>query len=153
MASLSSAQVVRMGAIEPTIITHRLRVTRSDDYAWTDVHLAPFAVYGLIALRAPDLTPRFNLSRRRAKPSALHTWMNWHRSYCAPVERLSLTVLHAYVSLSDPDSTIDLFKPARQRRISVVRAFGEDCLCSMPKEGGCIPLEALRSWWQEYVRP
>lgn len=149
MGGLASSQGI-FASRSPVVVTHQLKeVRRRTNFAWSDIHLAPFEVHGFIALRAPDRSPHFNLPdqvrERRLR-------MNWHKSYSQPVECLSLTVLLVFSSLNRPMSAIELYRPARGRGISIVQAFGHDCLCSMPREGGCIPLDSLEIWWNEYVR-
>ena len=144
MASLASSLGFYPGA--HLVPAHQVSHPRSIDYSWSDVHLAPFRVHGFLALRAPDRSPRYNIEhfvdRRRR--------MDWQRSYSPTVESLSLNILLIYTSLGLGKSSIELYRPARGRGISLVQAFVQDCLCSMPREGGHIPLESLDTWWAEH---
>jgi len=149
MASLVVARSGRTAPL-PAVVSHHIHSCNADDYTWSDVHLAPFELHGLIALRAPDKSAHFNVYPRLNQTARCA--MNWQKTYSPSVEALALNVLLIYSSLHTPTTTIALYRPAVGRGVSIVRAFGEDCLCSMPRDGGCIPLEALESWWAEYVR-
>ena len=130
-------------------VSHKLQHTFDTEYTWTNVHLAPFEVHGLIAIRAPDRRPRFNIPQRFMLRQ--RGGMDWHKRYTKRVESLSLNVLLSYSSLKQPLSSIALYRSARGREVSIVQAFAQDCLCSMAQQGAWIPLEALDTWWEEYA--
>jgi hypothetical protein len=119
----------------------RLPIKPSYSYEWDILDVRTFRLVGVIARRAPDGTPRFNF------PQTVWLYpeisMNWSTRMNRQMRTLAVNILTPFL-------------PPRTERVAVgttsllalehAAPFARLFLCTMPREGGCIPRSVIQEW-------
>jgi hypothetical protein len=118
-----------------------VRVKRSYWYRWNNLDHASFRAVGVIARRAPDGTPRFNF------PQTIWVYpraeMNWAPHMNRQVETLAVNILAAFVLTQARRNRI---RATNRFTLDESTAFAKLFLCTMPRNGGCIPRTVIQEW-------
>ena len=121
--------------------TPRLEVKPSYFYDWDILDVRTFRLVGVIARRAPDGTPRFNF------PQTIWMYpevpMNWSTRMSRQVRTLAINILTPFL----PPRTEKLVVGTTSlMALDAAASFAHLFLCTMPREGGCIPRSVIQEW-------
>lgn len=113
-------------------------------YRWDELEPHTFRYLGLVARRAPDGSPRFNLPQT--------VWLDaFGRMDWAPVRTfagltLAVNVLTAIETRMDRRA---FFGTTSRRVLRLAPRFADDVLLTMPPSGGQIPMDLIREYLRE----
>jgi len=119
----------------------RVQLKPSYSYEWDILDVRTFRLVGVIARRAPDGTPRFNF------PQTVWLYpevsMNWSTRMNRQMRTLAVNILTPFL-------------PPRTEKVAIgttsllaleqAAPFARLFLCTMPRDGGCIPRGVIQEW-------
>ena len=113
----------------------RVALRPSHTYRWNSTDKPGLAEFGVLARRDPRGRAVLNF-----EPLEPGVEFDWGDDYTPAVAALSVTVV---VRLLEHTHTVGLPTP---RLRALARNFGEMFLCTMPDDGGFIPIDVMEHW-------
>ena len=114
---------------------------KSWELTWDNLELARFETFGVIARRGPDDIACFNIAQSVWLYPRVR--MDWSSRRSRGCETFAVNVLARCVGGPKVQTYAGV---AAQKAIDYAPLFMEECLLTMPHDGGCIPLEYLAAW-------
>ena len=126
-----------IGGVEPaTTQTVRGTLRPSYSYQWDSADKPTIYQLGVLARRDPAGQPIFNFVQISAEAEPA---MDWESDYTPATAALALTIIVLLLERAGVSQP-------RHRVRAIARDFAELFLCSMPPDGGCIPIEVMDHW-------